>query len=102
MMAAAALLLATAGFAALAFSMHKHHRELFGAPPSKWRALTLHAIGWILLALSFAACIWDSRWAEGSVLWLGLITVAALAAALMLTYAPRLQSRVAQVPATGY
>ncbi|MCG8359151.1 MAG: DUF3325 domain-containing protein [Kiloniellales bacterium] len=86
---ATALLLAIAGFGALALGMRKHHRELFGAPPSQWRALALHSIGWVLLGLSFVACILDSRWSIGPVLWLGLLTVAALATALTLTYGPR-------------
>lgn len=86
MMAAAALLLAIAGFNALASAMRKHHRELFGAPPSRWRALGLYSIGWILLGLSFAVCILASRWTVGPVLWLGLVTVAALTTALTLTY----------------
>ncbi|MCG8559813.1 MAG: DUF3325 domain-containing protein [Hyphomicrobiales bacterium] len=89
MMEATALLLATAGFGMLALSMQKHHRDLFGAPPSQWHALALHSIGWVLLGLSFAACILDSGWAIGPVLWLGILTVAALVSALTLTYGPR-------------
>ena len=75
MMEAAALLLAIAGC---------------GAPPSRARALALHASGWILLGLSFAACVLASSWTMGPVLWLGLLTVAALATALTLTYGPGL------------
>ena len=84
MMEAAALLLAIAGFGALALSMQKH-RALFGASPSQWRVLALRSTGWLLLGTSFAVCILDSRWAIGPVLWLGLITVATLATALTLT-----------------
>lgn len=93
MMEAAALLLAIAGYGGLASAMRKHHRELFGAPPSPWRALALHFAGWLLLGLSFTACIWGSGWAVGPVLWLGLATIAALATALTLTYGLRFTSR---------
>jgi hypothetical protein len=37
MMTATAMVLATVGFGALALSMHKHHRDLLGAPPPRWR-----------------------------------------------------------------
>ena len=92
-MEAAAFLFATAGFGALALSMQKHHRALFGAQPSQWRVLAFRSIGWLLLGLSFTACILDARWVMGTLLWLGLITVAALATALTLTDVPRFISR---------
>ena len=93
MMEATAFLLATTGFGALALSMQKHHRALFGAPPSQWRVLAFHSIGWLLLGLSFAACILDARWVIGPVLWFGLIIVAALATALILSHVIRFISR---------
>jgi hypothetical protein len=82
----AALILATAGFAAIALSMHRHHRDLFGRPPSRPRALAFAGTGWTLLALSFSACIVASGWAIGPVLWIGLLTVAGLVIVLALTY----------------
>lgn len=82
----AALILATAGFAAIALSMHKHHRDLFGRPPSRLRALAFAGTGWTLLALSFSACIVASGWAIGPVLWIGFLTVAGLVIVLALTY----------------
>lgn len=81
-----ALILATAGLAAIALSMHKHHRDLFGRPPSRPRGLALAGAGWIILALSFWACIVASGWAIGPVLWIGLLTVAAIIVVLVLTY----------------
>jgi hypothetical protein len=38
------------------------------------------------LGSSFAACVLHSGWSVGPVLWFGLLTVAALAVALTLTY----------------
>ena len=88
-MALAALLLALAGFAALALSMKKHHRDLFGAPPPRGRAMAFQAAGWTLLALSIMPCVIESGWSVGLVLWFGLLTVAALVVALSMTYGPR-------------
>jgi len=96
MMDLAALILATAGFAGLALSMHKHHRDLFGKLPCRLRALAFAGAGWMLLALSFGACIAASGWAIGPVFWVGLITVAALIVVLALTYGPgRIRLRTA-------
>ena len=89
MIALAALLLALAGFAALALSMHRHHRDLFGGPPSRWRVVALRSVGWALLGLSLAACSLESGWAVGPLLWIGLLTLAALVVVLTLTYRPR-------------
>lgn len=86
MMVLAALILATAGFAGLALSMHKHHRDLFGKPPSRPRALAFAGAGWTLLALSFGASIVASGWAIGTVFWIGILTVAAFVVVLALTY----------------
>ena len=84
-------LLAAGGFAALALSMHRHHRDLFGRPPAAARALSLKTAGWALLALSFATCLGLAGRAVGPVLWLGLSTAAAAAVALSLTWLPRVR-----------
>lgn len=70
MMDLAALILATAGFAAVALSMHKHHRDFFDKPPARRRALAFAGAGWSLLAFSFGACIVASGWGIGPVLWI--------------------------------
>ena len=49
------------------------------ASPSQSRILILRAMGWIALGPSFATCILDSRWAKGTVPWLGQLTIVALA-----------------------
>lgn len=87
MMEAAALLLATASFSALALALPKHHRDFFGAPPSRGRAAALQAAGWTLLAVSLAPCVARSDGSLGLVLWFGLLTAAALVVALSLSYA---------------
>ena len=82
----ATLLLSLAGFAALAASMTKHHRDLFGMAPPRGRKRALTASGWLLLAAALFPAIKDQGVSVGIVLWLGVTTVAALGAALLLTY----------------
>lgn len=89
MMTLAALILVLAGFGSLALSMHKHHRDQFGTPPPRGRAIAFQTVGWTLLAASIAPCVAGSGWSIGLVLWVGLLPVAALVVALTLTYAPK-------------
>ncbi|MBL27182.1 MAG: iron transporter [Rhodospirillaceae bacterium] len=93
MMALGALALALSGFAALALAMDKHHRDLFGSPPPRGRAIALRAVGWVLLSMSLAASGASSGPSVGPVLWCGLMTVAAILVALVLTYGPSSRSR---------
>lgn len=86
MMALAAVVLSFAGFAALAVSMARHHRDLFGRPPERRLMLALRAAGWLLLAAAFAPAIRHSGPAIGIVLWFGIATLTAMSVALMLTY----------------
>ena len=98
MMELIALFLALCGFGAMALAMRRHHRDLFGTQPSPRHSLALRATGWMLLGLSFAVCIVASDWSVGSVLWLGILTVAALICALTVTYAQRLMSVFDRLP----
>lgn len=92
-MAAFALATAIAGFASLALSTQRHHRELFGTPPARRRVVALRVAGWMLLCVSLAACIKGPGWPVGSVLWFGMLTVAALPVILILTYSRRRRHR---------
>lgn len=84
-----AFALCGAGFAGLALSMTKHHRDVFGIPGSRHRRLAVRALGWGLLGLSLLSChaIWGA--AIGIVVWFGLMTVTALLVAIGLTHGPR-------------
>lgn len=79
MMALAVMALSLAGLALLSLSMHKHHRDLFGTPPTPWRTWTLRAAGWTLLGLSVGACVIGWGVSVGVVLWIGMLTAAASA-----------------------
>jgi hypothetical protein len=81
MMTLTTLALLLAGFAALALSMHKHHRDLFGVAPRRARALLLRGLGWTLLAAALVPAIGGQGASVGVVLWFGVATAAALAVA---------------------
>ena len=86
MLALAALGLSCLGFAGLALSMKRHHRELFGRATASG-AITARVAGWSCLALSILPCIAGQDVATGFVLWIGLATPAALLVTLAIAYA---------------
>jgi len=90
MTALASLLLSFAAFAALAMTMDKHHRDLFGAPPGKGRRQLFTMAGWLLLAASALPLIQLQGAVIGMLFWLGLLTASALGVAMVLSYRPRL------------
>lgn len=84
-----AFLSAFAGFAAMALSMHKHYRDLFGvAPPERLRK-ALRTSGFVKIAASLGLAIAVEGISIGLVLWAGLLTLAAIAVCLLLTYRER-------------
>ncbi len=90
-----ALLLSVAGFAALALSMPRHHRDLFGRPPSPRRTRALFIAGWVFLAAALMPCIAASGWPVGLTVWFGTVSIAGFAVALAMTVAARRKSRKA-------
>ena len=94
-MTAAAFALCYTGFALLSLSQTRHHQRVFGSDPDRRRRGWGRWGGWTLLA--GAASISAAAWRPGTaiVAFLGLTTFAAVAVALLLTYAPR------AVPWTG-
>ena len=81
---------AFAGFAALALAMDRHFEDLLGRgrKPGKLRPC-LRAGGALGLAASLLACLAADGATQGWVLWLGVMTAAAMAVVLLLSYAPR-------------
>ncbi|TDS78766.1 DUF3325 family protein [Comamonas sp. JUb58] len=95
MIAIASLLWAFAGFAALAAAMDRHEEQLGTAAFAATQRHGWQAGGSVLLLLSLLACL--QRWnaSVGIAAWLGLLTLAAMAWGLVLTYAPERARRLA-------
>lgn len=82
--------LAYAGFTGLCLAMERHHEQVFGVRRiPRLRRLGLTSGGWLLLAGSLLPLLTAQGAGAGITLWLGLLTAAALALALLLSYAPR-------------
>ncbi|MDP1617956.1 DUF3325 family protein [Phenylobacterium sp.] len=99
MILTAAFLLAYAGFAALCVSMTKHQVETVGRRLDVREQSLAKAGGAAGLAAAFACAVVAEGWRFGSVLWSGVIMLAALALALLLAYRPRTAARAAAVSA---
>lgn len=84
-----AFALAFAGFGAIAMSTERHAKQVFGRVPAAAPRRALALAGWVLLALSIVPALAARGPSIGTVLWLGLLTMACLAIGLLLTYRPR-------------
>jgi len=83
--------LAYAGMVALSLGMQKHYAQLnaHAELPSS-RKVLFKALGWSLLALALLPVIQGWSLAMGRVIWVGLISVAAINVVLVLAYVPGL------------
>lgn len=88
-MIALAFALSYAGFMVLCLSMSRHRREVFDRVFPPRFDVRLRGLGFALLLLALWASALHSGWQIGAVLWIALLTLAALLVALMLSYAPR-------------
>jgi hypothetical protein len=84
-----ALALGYAGLTALCFGMEQHYRELSSALPARRTVVALRTAGSALLALALLVCIAGFPGSVGFIVWLGLLTAAALPLAFGLPFAPR-------------
>jgi hypothetical protein len=103
MMGLMSLVLAFGGFAGLALAMPRHHGQLRGgSPPGRSRPVFVVA-GWGMLAASAAPSVASWGWAFGLTAWLGLLSVAAAALVLLMSYIPRVALALAagSVPLAG-
>lgn len=85
----AACFLALLGFALLALSQERHLAHAFApdAPPdTRWRAL--RTAGFAAVCASLPVCIASEGASFGCLLWVVLISAAAMAIALILTWRP--------------
>jgi hypothetical protein len=94
---AAGTAIAYGGLAAISLTMDRHYADIHGSvkePDARMR-LRLRLLGWLGIALSFAACVAADGWATGSILWFGVLTASALLLMLLLQYAPLTAIRLA-------
>ncbi|MFJ5444990.1 DUF3325 domain-containing protein [Methylobacillus methanolivorans] len=83
--------LAYAGMAALSLGMQKHYAQLTAdAELPSSRKVLFKTLGWSLLAFALLPVIQGWSLAMGLVIWVGLISVAAINVVLVLAYQPRL------------
>lgn len=72
------LMIALAGFVALALGMDRHAREVLGAAPSPARRKALRAAGWTALASALALCLWIWGGSVGAVEWFAVLSAVAV------------------------
>ena len=85
----AAFACAFAAFVALSLAMERHFRDIMGSQHggfARWQP-RLRIAGAAGLLASLAACLLVQGMAQGWVLWLGVLSAAALAQVLALAYA---------------
>ena len=92
-----ALLLCYAGMSALCLAMDRHQRQLLGYETGARPRRHLRIVGGVLLLLALLPCVWLWHGGVGTLAWTGLLAVAALLLAAMLSYAPRHVMRLASV-----
>lgn len=82
----AACLASYGGFACLALAMPEHWQQMAGklerAAAPRW----LRRAGLCLLGVAYGLCVWRDGASFGSLLWLVLISAAAIAVAFTLTW----------------
>lgn len=79
----AALLLNLAGLALLALASEREGALLLRRVASAAQKRLLRCLGWLVLALALWLCAWGWRAHFGLMLWLGWLSVAAVAVALV-------------------
>ncbi len=92
----AALALAFAGMAALAFAMDRHYEQLTGARelPAR-RGPQLRGLGTALLALALVPVVSGWGGTVGTVAWLGFVSAGALMAVALISAHARWAARLA-------
>ena len=91
-----ALLLNLTGFAALSLAMDRHQEQVLGRTLTRLPNHGLQAAGTAFLLSALAACMVGQTRSVAAIVWLGLLTFAALSVAALLSYHPR-----ALLPASG-
>lgn len=78
--------LTSLGFFALAASMSKHQKQMFGheLAPQKTKLATV--MGWVLLIIALILCLCSGAISNMICYWVGCLTLAALVVGLSLSY----------------
>ncbi|MES2584693.1 MAG: DUF3325 domain-containing protein [Pseudomonadota bacterium] len=94
-LACAAFSAALGGFTALSLAMERHFQDSFGRnrTPGRW-VPWLRAAGMCGLVVSLLVCLAVQGATQGWVLWLGVMTAAAIAVVNVLSFAPRWSVRI--------
>ena len=79
--------LTTLGFFALASSMSKHQKQLFGQELDVSKTKLATIVGWVLLILALVLCLFTGAVSNMISYWIGSLTFAALVVGLTLSYA---------------
>ena len=87
-MTLAAFALSYLAFVTLGLTQVRHHRRVYGCDPGSRRRRGGRWAGWMLLAASAAATAVAWGPATAAVAFLGVVTVTAVAVALLFTYSP--------------
>lgn len=85
----AGLLLEFCGLALLALKMERHHEQVFGDRPAIAPPLALAGAGWLLLGLAAMPPVARYGASIGLAVWVGELSIAAVAVLLLHAYAPR-------------
>ena len=76
----------------LCLSIPRHYKQVSGnsdtAIRNHWLIL-FRCCGWLLVAFSFALCIYDAGWQLGPVKWVGLLVATGLLLVFLLPYKPK-------------
>ena len=80
-----ALLLSLAGFAALSLAMDRHQAQVLGRTLTHASNHGLQVAGTALLLSALAACMVGQTRSVAAIVWLGLLTFAALSVAALLS-----------------
>lgn len=74
------------GFIALASSMNKHQKQIYGKTLDANKTRLAQILGWVLLLIAFIACISKAQLSNMISYWIGVLTFSALFVGLCLSY----------------
>ncbi|RZT39346.1 DUF3325 domain-containing protein [Cupriavidus agavae] len=79
-----------AGMVCFALAMDRHHERVYGEAPPDTAARGLRLAAWACLAVLAVPCVQGWGLSIGAIVWVGSVSVGALAATALMTWCPRL------------